>query len=913
MDDGFISKFLALTHAREKESSDDRRRKVVLAGPFTLVVVLSVMFFAYNVVKDRRILGAFHLGLLMILLSGTIVLIGCFVVRRLPRNVAEIAICIGATGVLFVDWANASLLSTPRAWALNVLGMDGLVVIEASPYSYSYLMGSTLLMMFLTTWEDASRWGLYRIDDWSTPLDSDLQSRISCSDLPCPVGTSTAGAGLLVYVLVFVLDFHLTRKFAEGLRKKEEETRASVVLAEQIAVALARYDLAKAESYLARKASALPPGLRDALVNILDNLSDFQQYLPRLCFQIPSSDDETSSAGSRQNTGTTSLPSTRSTRSSGLAPVRMVSGNPLASIVLAPPGNDCGILFTDIEGSTELWDLFPVGMQRALSTHNSVLRSVARLHMGYECKTIGDAFMFAFGDDEHAFRAALMMQIRLCDAHWPAELYSLKRCAQVTAPGSNRKMWGGLRIRAGLQSGPVHREDNALTGRADYFGITVNVAARLESQAVGGLLCTTDRVLNNATNAVTRLDPFMKCLGVQPMKGVANAPEVIVVLPRELEARETEILKSRTERLRREQEPSRGASNENTRSKRRRQSATLLRRHLRTSRASCAHITVRSHPALSLSASQLAQQFIAAVDEAAERTWGTVVSLLGSAMLVVWGAAGRDTVQHAVQIARSAGVLWDSASHMRDCIHYGGATGPTLHGTAGGGTHSYVVAQGPAVELAQRLSAAADNLSLFSLLAATGEEPCAADDPSVRVLTRPIDVWYSLTGEIMIVHQLNAGVMTEVRSVWNAWMNDVPDSDRWVESPWTRHLTAAKAAGQSGDIARVQAEVQALCVILKEREDADAQQATLPDAQNGSWGRLQVGKGDGPISWNCPVDAVEDSVAGPMPRSVGRSLGSCRTEGTTLSAFSEVHQPGSYSQHSESDELNISPSAVAPL
>jgi class 3 adenylate cyclase len=53
-------------------------------------------------------------------------------------------------------------------------------------------------------------------------------------------------------------------------------------------------------------------------------------------------------------------------------------------------------LFTDIEGSTRLWETQHAAMQRALARHDAILRDAIELNDGYLVKTTGDGALAAF-------------------------------------------------------------------------------------------------------------------------------------------------------------------------------------------------------------------------------------------------------------------------------------------------------------------------------------------------------------------------------------------------------------------------------------------------------------------------------------------------------------------------------------
>jgi predicted ATPase/class 3 adenylate cyclase len=117
-------------------------------------------------------------------------------------------------------------------------------------------------------------------------------------------------------------------------------------------------------------------------------------------------------------------------------------------------------LFTDVEGSTRLWEQHPAEMTAVLSRHDTVVREAAEKFGGYTVKNTGDGFLFAFSSARKAAEAAVCAQQILKDQEWD--------------------VIGTLRVRMALHSGETEERDN------DYFGTTVNRAARLLSAAHGG-------------------------------------------------------------------------------------------------------------------------------------------------------------------------------------------------------------------------------------------------------------------------------------------------------------------------------------------------------------------------------------------------------------------------------------------
>jgi predicted ATPase/class 3 adenylate cyclase len=124
------------------------------------------------------------------------------------------------------------------------------------------------------------------------------------------------------------------------------------------------------------------------------------------------------------------------------------------------PTGTLTFLFTDIEGSTKLWEHDAPAMQVALTRHDEILKGAIEERGGYVFKTVGDAFCCAFWTAKEALDAALEIQRTLCDEEW-----------QETDP---------FRVRMALHTGAAQERDG------DYFGRPVNRVARLLSAAHGG-------------------------------------------------------------------------------------------------------------------------------------------------------------------------------------------------------------------------------------------------------------------------------------------------------------------------------------------------------------------------------------------------------------------------------------------
>ena len=83
------------------------------------------------------------------------------------------------------------------------------------------------------------------------------------------------------------------------------------------------------------------------------------------------------------------------------------------------PTGTLTFLFTDLEGSTQLWERDAAAMRSALTRHDQLLRNSVARHGGHVFKTGGDAFCAVFGRAPDALAAALDAQLALSSEPWP--------------------------------------------------------------------------------------------------------------------------------------------------------------------------------------------------------------------------------------------------------------------------------------------------------------------------------------------------------------------------------------------------------------------------------------------------------------------------------------------------------------
>jgi predicted ATPase/class 3 adenylate cyclase len=130
-------------------------------------------------------------------------------------------------------------------------------------------------------------------------------------------------------------------------------------------------------------------------------------------------------------------------------------------------------LFTDLEGSTRLWEEHADAMRDALARHDEILRDAVTTHSGHIVKTTGDGLHAAFATAHDAVRAATEAQRSLNDTDWGAI--------------------GHLGVRMGVHTGEADVRDG------DYYGTAVNRAARVSAAGHGGQV-----LVSHATEELVR-------------------------------------------------------------------------------------------------------------------------------------------------------------------------------------------------------------------------------------------------------------------------------------------------------------------------------------------------------------------------------------------------------------------------
>ncbi|NUN63220.1 adenylate/guanylate cyclase domain-containing protein [Pseudanabaena biceps] len=161
------------------------------------------------------------------------------------------------------------------------------------------------------------------------------------------------------------------------------------------------------------------------------------------------------------------------------------------------------ILFTDLAGSTALYS--QKGDSHAYSLvrqHFDFLFELVDLHNGAVIKTIGDAIMATFTSPDDGLKAAIAMQAKMQDFN-----------RRFESPEQY------LILKVGVHSGPCISVN--LNDRSDYFGTTVNTAARVQGLSEGNDIVFTSTLITQV-KAIKAIKHYICEESSEVLKGLSE-------------------------------------------------------------------------------------------------------------------------------------------------------------------------------------------------------------------------------------------------------------------------------------------------------------------------------------------------------------------------------------------------------
>src|SRR5688500_448348 len=183
--------------------------------------------------------------------------------------------------------------------------------------------------------------------------------------------------------------------------------------------------------------------------------------------------------------------------------------DPRRRTMAALPSSTVTFLFTDIAGSTRLWERDSVAMRAAVTRHDALLRAAVSTHGGVLYKHVGDAVQAAFSSATAALAAAAAAQHELAAGPWPET--------------------GELRVRMALHAG-----DAAPTSRGDYHQIpALNRLSRLLAVAHGGQVILSQTVQELVRDALPA-EVVLRDLGQHRLRDLLDSERIFQLVAADL-------------------------------------------------------------------------------------------------------------------------------------------------------------------------------------------------------------------------------------------------------------------------------------------------------------------------------------------------------------------------------------------
>ncbi len=164
-----------------------------------------------------------------------------------------------------------------------------------------------------------------------------------------------------------------------------------------------------------------------------------------------------------------------------------------------PPQGTVTFLFTDIQGSTKLWEAYPDTMKLALDHHDALMNQIMEAHNGYLVKSMGDGIFAAFASASDCAAAAVAIHRGLAEKNWDGV--------------------GSLLVRIGMHTGEAQLREG------DYFGGVISRAARIMGIGYGGQTLVSEATQELLTDTLPT-DLSLQDLGHHRLKDLARSENI---------------------------------------------------------------------------------------------------------------------------------------------------------------------------------------------------------------------------------------------------------------------------------------------------------------------------------------------------------------------------------------------------
>eukprot|EP01062_Namystynia_karyoxenos_P001468 TRINITY_DN10500_c0_g1_i1.p1 TRINITY_DN10500_c0_g1~~TRINITY_DN10500_c0_g1_i1.p1 ORF type:complete len:1277 (+),score=379.67 TRINITY_DN10500_c0_g1_i1:108-3833(+) len=275
-DRGLLDRILQYS-AKPGDSSHALRVKRLFVPSYIGVGLIASAVAAKDAASRGAVTDVYQVGMIVIaiaLLFGA--LLPSLFTKVHPVRLVERVIPILAVAVMVMDWRNAAVHAV-RFWSFAVLLVDLALVADSRSWVHKLIICVVMTALTLERIEAVVHYGLYQITFFN-PGDLEVPA-CSCASPPCAEAAAGSITAWLGFAIVFGVDFHFTRMFANGLRKEQRATARDVRLAEHVAFSLVKFDLADAGRVL-QTMSAGDSELKPAFEALIANLEVYRAYLP---------------------------------------------------------------------------------------------------------------------------------------------------------------------------------------------------------------------------------------------------------------------------------------------------------------------------------------------------------------------------------------------------------------------------------------------------------------------------------------------------------------------------------------------------------------------------------------------------------------------------------------------------------
>eukprot|EP01065_Artemidia_motanka_P030828 TRINITY_DN36960_c0_g1_i1.p1 TRINITY_DN36960_c0_g1~~TRINITY_DN36960_c0_g1_i1.p1 ORF type:complete len:622 (+),score=94.32 TRINITY_DN36960_c0_g1_i1:47-1912(+) len=262
---------------RPGDSEEIVRRKELLVFVHCFLTVVCV----YVILIGSQVINLFRFGMFAAVL---VVVVDHVTMHFLPFDwTVIIFLSLFPPVLLLIDYG-LMVEGVQGTWSIMVVMID-LALVLSAPKKLTVGLVTTTTLYILFTAVDSSMLGttgkVRDIDSFG--YISDVPPFCDCADPPCTIPARNAFSIASTGMIVFLVDFTLTRGFAHGLRKQVAMMQSAVAVSERVAVLLSRYQVEQAKRAVHEGGLLLPDELRQAYQQLLENLEGYLPYLPQSC------------------------------------------------------------------------------------------------------------------------------------------------------------------------------------------------------------------------------------------------------------------------------------------------------------------------------------------------------------------------------------------------------------------------------------------------------------------------------------------------------------------------------------------------------------------------------------------------------------------------------------------------------